>query len=96
LNFLFIFILLILIRVLLHIFLSVDCQFVCYFSVYSVCFRSWLFDISIPNYNANEFVDIFLVLALVSECRSNYRRVAALYRQRFSRRNHSNDSMIYV
>jgi len=42
----------------------------------------------------NEFIDILLVLA--SKCRGNYRRIAALYRQRFSKRNHSNDSMIRV
>jgi len=38
-----------------------------------------------PDYNSNEIVDILLVLG---ECRGNYRRTAALYHQRFSRRKH--------
>jgi len=80
----------------LRIFSSVDCQFVYYFSIYSVCFHRYSDHlISMPNYNANEFVDILLVIA-ASECRGNYCRVAVLYRQRFYRRNHSNDKMIHT
>jgi len=37
------------------------------------------------DYNSYEIVDILLVL---DDCRSNFRRAAALYHQRFPRRKH--------
>lgn len=44
-----------------------------------------------PDYSANEIVDILLILG---ECRRNYRRAAALYRRRFPLRQHPNHTAI--